>query len=182
MKRFWLIIGAGLLMTSPTQAWNGEVAVETPNNVMLLHADEGSDLRMDYYGAKGATLQQLRDAGDAFDFPALPAFGTVDMIHLPSLQVQHANGDQNLELHVTGYHTANDGSAIVHEFTLQDKLLPVTVKVYYKAYQTVDIIETWTDISHQEKKAITLKRYDSGHLTIRRGDVWLSHLHVYFAA
>ena len=35
----------------------------------------------------------------------------------------------------------------------------------------------WTEISHQEKKAVTLKRYDSGHLVVRRGDVWLTHLH-----
>jgi len=151
--------------------------VETPNTVLILHADEGKDLRMDYYGEKVATLQQLRDGGDAFDFSALPAFGTVDMIHLPALQVQHANGDQNLELHVTGYASINDGSAIIHEFTMQDKLLPVTVKLYYKANQKVDIIETWTEITHQEKKAVTLKRYDSGHLVIRRGDVWLTHLH-----
>ena len=158
-------------------AWSGDVVVATPNTAMVLHADEGKDLRMDYYGAKGFTLQQLRDAGDAFDFPVLPAFGTVDMIHLPALQIQHANGDQNLELQVTGYSSVNDGSAIVHTFTMQDKLLPVTVKICYKAYQKVDIIEMWTEISHQEKKAVTLKRYDSGHLVVRRGDVWLTHLH-----
>ena len=158
-------------------AWSGDVVVTTPNTAMVLHADEGKDLRMDYYGAKGFTLQQLRDAGDAFDFPVLPAFGTVDMIHLPALQIQHANGDQNLELQVTDYSSVNDGSAIVHIFTMQDKLLPVTVKVCYKAYQKVDIIEMWTEISHQEKKAVTLKRYDSGHLVVRRGDVWLTHLH-----
>ena len=78
---------------------------------------------------------------------------------------------------MTGYSSVNDGSAIVHTFTMQDKLLPVTVKICYKAYQKVDIIEMWTEISHQEKKAVTLKRYDSGHLVVRRGDVWLTHLH-----
>ena len=164
-------------MTFHLFAWSGEVRVETPNTVLILHADEGNDLCMDYYGSKVASLQQLRDAGDAFNFSALPAFGTVDMIHLPALQVQHANGDQNLELRVTGFDTVNDGSAIVYTFTMQDKLLPVTVKVFYKAYQKVDIIETWTEIAHQEKKAVTLKRYDSGHLVLRRGDVWLTHLH-----
>ena len=177
MNRLLLTIGTMFLAVPQLFAWSGDVVVTTPNTAMVLHADEGKDLRMDYYGAKGFSLQQLRDAGDAFDFSALPAFGTVDMIHLPALQIQHANGDQNLELHVTGYNTVNDGLAIVHEFTMQDKLLPVTVKLYYKAYQKVDIIEMWTEISHQEKKAVTLKRYDSGHLTIRRGDVWLTHLH-----
>ena len=177
MNRLLLTIGTMFLTVPQLFAWSGDVVVTTPNTAMVLHADEGKDLRMDYYGAKGFTLQQLRDAGDAFDFPVLPAFGTVDMIHLPALQIQHANGDQNLELQVTDYSSVNDGSAIVHIFTMQDKLLPVTVKICYKAYQKVDIIEMWTEISHQEKKAVTLKRYDSGHLVVRRGDVWLTHLH-----
>ena len=182
MNRFWLTLGAVLFVTLHLFAWSGEVRVETPNTVLILHADEGNDLRMDYYGSKVPSLQQLRDAGDAFNFSALPAFGTVDMIHLPALQVQHANGDQTRELQVTGYCSENDGNAVVHTFTLQDKLLPVTVKVFYKAYQKVDIIETWTEIAHQEKKAVTLKRYDSGHLVLRRGDVWLTHLHGDWAA
>lgn len=176
------MIGAMLLTAAHLSAWNGEVSIATPRTVLIVHADEGKDLRQDYYGPRVATLQQLRDAGSALDFPVLPAFGTVDMIHLPALQVEHANGDQNLELHVTGYNTVADGSAIVHEFTMRDKLLPVTVKVCYKAYQTVDVIETWTEMTHEEKKAITLKRYDSGHLTLRRGDVWLTHLHGDWAA
>ena len=177
MKKKLFVIGAMLLLNTSLHAWNGEVTVSTPNTVMILHAQEGEDLRMDYYGAKAASLKELRDAGDDFNFPALPAFGTVDMIHLPAIQVRHANGDQNLELHVTDYSSVSDGSAVVHTFTMKDKLLPVTVKVCFKAYHRVDIIEMWTEILHQEKSAITLKRYDSGHLTLRREQVWLTHLH-----
>ena len=158
-------------------AWSGDVTVETPNTRMLLHAEEGQDLRMAYFGEPAATMQELRDAGDDFNFPALPAFGTVDMIHLPAIQVQHANGDQNLELQVTGYERREQERAVVHVFTLADKLQPVTVRVCYKAYRAVDVIETWTEISHAEKKDILLKRFDSGHLTLRRGDAWLTHLH-----
>ena len=58
---------------------------------------------MAYFGDKTASLKELRDAGDDLNFPALPAFGTVDAIHLPAIQVEHAGGDQNLELQVTDY-------------------------------------------------------------------------------
>ena len=178
-----IISGAMLLATTlPTLAWQGDVTVETPGMKMLLHAVEGQDLRMAYFGAKTATMQELLDAGNDLNFPALTAFGTVDVIHLPAIQVEHANGDQNLELQVTDYSTADDGSAVIHVFTMTDKLLPVTVKLYYKAYNKVDVIETWTSIEHQEKRPITLKRYDSGHLALRQGDVWLTHLHGDWAA
>ena len=182
MRRLILSIGAMLITATHLSAWNGEVVVSTPNTAMVLHANEGEDLRMDYYGTKAVSLQELRDAGADYNFPALPAFGTVDMIHLPAIQVQHANGDQNLELKVSDYSVSDNGRSVVHTFTMQDKLLPVTVKVFYKAYKNVDIIETWTEISHAEKKTVTLKRYDSGHLVVRRGDVWLTHMHGDWAA
>ena len=176
MKKTFL--GALLLLSStPLLAWQGEVAIETPNTQLLLSAWEGGDLRQSYYGDKSATLQQLRDAGDDLSFHCLPTFGSVGATHLPALQVQHMDGDQNLELQVTDYRADDDGRAVVHTFTMQDKVMPVTVKLFYKAYKYVDIIETWSEISHQEKKAVTLNRYDSGHLVLRQGDVWVTHLH-----
>ena len=172
------ILGALMLLAAtPLLAWQGEVAIETPNTRLLLTAWEGGDLRQSYYGDKSATLQQLRDAGDDLSFEALPTFGSVGASHLPALQVQHMDGDQNLELQVTDYSTTDDGRAVVHTFTMHDKLMPITVKLFYKAYKHVDVIETWTEITHQEKKAITLNRYDSGHLVLRQGDVWVTHLH-----
>ena len=171
-----------LMLAIPAFAWNGELTIQTPNTQMLLHAWEGGDLRMAYYGDRTATLQQLRDAGDDLNFSAMPAFGTVDAIEAPALQIQHADGDQNLELKVDNVETRSEGNATVTIITMSDKLQPVTVRVFYKAYKQVDIIETWTEISHQEKKAVTLKRFDSGHLTFRQGNVWLTHLHGNWAA
>ena len=166
----------------PALAWEGQVTVSTPNTQMLLHAHEGHDLRLDYYGPRVCTAAELRDAGAATDFAALPAFGTVDMAQLPAIQVQHSDGDLNLELKVDSYEQRTEGNAIVHCFTMRDKLQPVTVRLYYKAYQRVDIIETWTEIFNGEKKAISLKRFDSGHIVFRQNDVWMTHMHGSWAA
>ena len=178
MKRLLLVLGAAWLLVVPkASAWEGQVTVSTPNTSMVLHANEGEDLRMDYYGTSLLNVTQLKEAGSDLNFAALPTFGTIDMIHLPALQVQHTDGDLNLELKVEGYELKEEANAKVHIFTMKDQLKPVTVKVFYKAYNKVDIIETWTEISHNEKGSIILKRFDSGHLTIRRDDVWLTHLH-----
>lgn len=178
MKRLLFVLGAAWLLVVPkASAWEGQVTVSTPNTSMVLHANEGEDLRMDYYGTSLLNVTQLKEAGSDLNFAALPTFGTIDMIHLPALQVQHTDGDLNLELKVEGYELKEEANAKVHIFTMKDQLKPVTVKVFYKAYNKVDIIETWTEISHSEKGSIILKRFDSGHLTIRRDDVWLTHLH-----
>lgn len=181
MKRFILFL-LPLISTLSISAWSGDVAIETPGTMLIVHAREGGDLRMAYYGTRATTMQQLRDAGADLNSPALPAFGTVDMVMLPALQVLHSDGDLNLELTVDSYEVKADDAATVHIFTMHDKLQPVTIRLFYKAYTRVDIIETWTEIENAEKKPITLKRYDSGHLVVRQGDVWITHMHGNWAA
>ena len=181
MKRLFLLL-LPLMGTLSAAAWSGDVSIETPNTMLILHAGEGQDLRMAYYGPRVTSLQELRDAGADLNSSALPAFGTVDMVGLPALQVLHADGDLNLELRVDNYEVKAESASKTHIFTMQDKLQPVTVKVFYKAYDRVDIIETWTEIVNAEKKAITLKRYDSGHLVLRQGNVWITHMHGNWAA
>lgn len=181
MKRFILFL-LPLISTLSISAWSGDVSIETPGTMLIVHAREGGDLRMAYYGTRATTMQQLRDAGADLNSPALPAFGTVDMVMLPALQVLHSDGDLNLELTVDSYEVKADDAATVHIFTMHDKLQPVTIRLFYKAYTRVDIIETWTEIENAEKKPITLKRYDSGHLVVRQGDVWITHMHGNWAA
>ena len=181
MKRLILLL-LPFMGTLSVAAWSGDVSIETPNTMLVLHAREGQDLRMAYYGPRVTCLQELRDAGADLNSSALPAFGTVDMVQLPALQVLHADGDLNLELKVEEYEVKAESASKTHIFTMQDKLQPVRVKVFYKAYDRVDIIETWTEIENAEKKAITLKRYDSGHLVLRQGDVWITHMHGNWAA
>lgn len=181
MKRFILFL-LPLISTLSISAWSGDVSIETPGTMLIVHAREGGDLRIAYYGTRATTMQQLRDAGADLNSPALPAFGTVDMVMLPALQVLHSDGDLNLELTVDSYEVKADDAATVHIFTMHDKLQPVTIRLFYKAYTRVDIIETWTEIENAEKKPITLKRYDSGHLVVRQGDVWITHMHGNWAA
>ena len=182
MKKRLCLLLLSFMATLSAAAWSGDAIIETPNTMLILHAQEGGDLHTAYYGARVTNLQQLRDAGADLNASALPAFGTVDMVQLPALQVLHADGDLCLELQTTGYESHAEGDAQVHIFTMHDKLQPITVKVFYKAYKGVDIIETWTEIENGEKKPVTLKRYDSGHLVLRQGDVWITHLHGNWAA
>ncbi len=171
-----------LLGSLHAYAWQGKIEINTPNTTLLLKANEGKDLCMTYYGAKLANPWQIIDAGGDLNFSAMPTFGTVDMINPPALQVAHADGDLNLELQVDEVESRQESNAQLTVITMSDKLKPFTVKVCYKAYNNVDIIETWTEIVHREKRAITLKRFDSGHLTIRRDNVWITHLHGNWAA
>ena len=177
-----LLIGLISFMAGVCATAQKLTVISTPRTSIVVKTDKSGELRMVYYGEKIDNAQMLVDAGDDLDFAALPTVGQVDMIHLPALQVQHADGDLNTELKVEGMESKDDARATTYIFTLKDKLQPLTVKLFYKAYKQVDVIETWTEITNNEKRTVTLKRYDSAHLAMRQGDVWLTHLHGDWAA
>ena len=168
-----------MMSALPTWAWKGDIVVSTPKTSLVLHANEGGSLRFSYFGEKLTSneISQLKGTSMDLNQAAYPAFGQHDMLDLPAIQVLHADGQWTLYPTVDDVTTQTEGNATVTTITMTDKQYPVTLKVFYKAYSTVDMIETWTEITHREKKAITLKRYDSGHLAIPQGNLYMIHMH-----
>ena len=168
-----------MMSVLPTWAWKGDIVVSTPKTSLVLHAYEGGSLRFSYFGEKltPSEVSQLKGTSMDLNQAAYPAFGQHDMLDLPAIQVLHADGQWTLYPTVDDVTTQTEGNATVTTITMTDKQYPVTLKVFYKAYSTVDMIETWTEITHREKKAITLKRYDSGHLAIPQGNLYMIHMH-----
>ena len=159
-------------------AWEGNVLVSTPHTSLLLHAGEGQDLRFAYFGDRieESQIHQIHDAWDGLNRTAYPTFGQPPH-QIFALQAVHADGNWTTDLTVDKVETSTLDNAKLTAITLKDKVYPFQVRLYYKAYNDIDMIETWSEISHTEKKTVVLKRFDSGHFLIRRGDVWISHLH-----
>jgi len=171
-------------MTVPVLA--ASYTLQTPKMQLVLDATEGQELQVLYFGDKSASLADISNQLSAISSQpsvALPVFGDIDMIHLPALQVQHADGDLSLNLRVTKVEQQKNVNYQLSIIYLRDQLRPVTVRICYKAWHDVDIIETWTEIEHHEKQPIVLKRFDSGYLHFGEGEqVWLTHLHGDWAA
>ncbi len=155
------------------------VMIQTPHTTMVIKADKGQELRQAYYGDRitEAEAAQLAEAGIDLNTAAYPTFGQTDMVQLPALQVVHTDGQLVLYPTVDQVSASKEGNGTVTTITMTDKKYPVTVKVFYKTYSSCDIIETWTEISHREKKAIRLQRFDSGHLAFPQGNAWMMHYH-----
>ena len=155
------------------------VMIQTPHTTMVIKADKGQELRQAYYGDRitEAEAAQLAEAGIDLNTAAYPAFGQTDMVQLPALQVVHTDGQLVLYPTVDQVSASKEGNGNVTTITMTDKKYPVTVKVFYKTYSSCDVIETWTEISHREKKAIRLQRFDSGHLAFPQGNAWMMHYH-----
>lgn len=155
------------------------VMIQTPHTTMVIKADKGQELRQAYYGDRitEAEAAQLAEAGIDLNTAAYPTFGQSDMVQLPALQVVHTDGQLVLYPTVDQVSALKEGNGTVTTITMTDKKYPVTVKVFYKTYSSCDVIETWTEISHREKKAIRLQRFDSGHLAFPQGNAWMMHYH-----
>ncbi|MCM1177146.1 MAG: alpha-galactosidase [Bacteroides sp.] len=153
-----------------------QLRVTTPSTELLLDATEGQTLKVLYFGASltPSDLESVRQAG--FNgHNAYPAYG----LNCPAeaaFAATYPDGNMSTDLRVVSCSQKTENGSQLTEVLLKDTVYPLAVKLYWRAYQDVDMIETWTEIENQGKKPVTLTRFDSGFLPVRRGEVWLSHL------
>ena len=171
-----------ILMVAAVAAASAQVRITTPNTELVLKADQGSELQIQYFGSRLSDADaKVLEAAGVPNHNAYQPYG-IWCASEASLGVTHADGNLSTVLKVEGVTTEDEPTAKVTRIKLKDTVYPFYVTVCYRAYQDVDMIETWTEIRNLEKKPVTLTRFDSGYLPIRVGDVWVSHLHGTWAA
>lgn len=173
-NRFCMLAGALALMSVATAA---PIEVATPNTALVIDTVGGGELKQLYYGDRlsAADLAIITDAGGA-SYAAYPVYG-MNCQGETALAVKHADGNMSLQMTVRKITTETEGNATVTRVSMKDRVYPFYVDVCYKAYKDVDVIETWTEIRHDEKGTVVLNQFASGYLPIRRGTVWLSSLY-----
>ncbi len=176
-KRFALFAG-NLISVAALLAQT--VFISTPNTSLVVSAPQGGELKYMYYGNKLSPNDSQYFSGEK---PAMPAMGNVYPaygMNCPvetALAVKHADGNMTLQLAVDKVSTREEADAVVTVIELKDKVYPFFVRVCYKTYENSDVIETWSEIEHKEKKPVLLNQFASAYLPIRRGNVWISHLY-----
>ena len=159
-----------------------QVRIATPGTELVLKAEKGSELQIQYFGGRLSDADaKVLEAAGVPNHNAYQPYG-IWCSWESALEVTHADGNMSTVLRVESVSTEDEPTAKVTRIKLKDTVYPFYVTVCYRAYQDVDMIETWTEIQNLEKKTVTLTRFDSGYLPIRVGDVWVSHLHGTWAA
>ena len=163
----------GMLLAASMTVQAEQVTVQTKCITMVLNVDNGKQPQYVYFGSRLsdydlANLQMPRNGR----MDAYPAYGQNTPAEA-ALAMRHSDGNMSTELVATGVERQGD----VTRIHLKDPVYPITVDLCYKAYQDVDMIETWTEIKNGEQKPVTLTQFASISLPIRRGNVWLSHFY-----
>lgn len=93
----------------------------------------------------------------------------------PAVHVVHADGNPSTLLKYVS-HTERQTEPGVQEVvvTLRDEVYPLTVDLHYIAYDPVDVIRTFAEIRHQEKKPVVLHQYASSLLHLDRERYFLT--------
>ena len=176
MKRFFVctLLCSALLNAKFLRA--EEILLSTHTSSLLITADIGQTPRFRYFGPRLSQSTPVFDSGMALYEPLYPEFGA-QCARETALQVTHNDGNMSLELIVEAVRRESRDGGEITAIDTRDKFYPFYVTICYKTYPDCDVIETWTEIRHKEKKPVTLYRFASASLPMRRSDNWLSHLH-----
>ena len=175
MKKVFLFSILSLL--SATMAFAEQVVIQTKNMTMALEVNNGKQPTYLYFGSKlnANELGHLQYPTNG-RMEVYPAHG----LNTPAedaFAMKHIDGNMSTALVATGVEKTEEAHATVTTIHTKDAVYPINVDIKYRAYKDVDMIETWTEITNNEKGTVTLTTFASACLPIRRGEVWLSHLY-----
>lgn len=153
------------------------IDISTPSTSMLLDAKPGAPLEILYFGAPLSQNDITSVAASSAPREAYPVYGDFPEREYAMAAVM-PDGNMTLRLCVSGEpstETAPDG-AIITAIPMADPQYPLKVVAKYRTYPGDDIIEAWVEAVNTGKKPLTLTRFDSSCLPLRKGDVWISTL------
>ena len=160
------------------------IRISTDNTDLVLQVTENGRLYQTYLGEKllhESDLKkldwQIHPASDASVSPrgweVCSGSGNEDFFE-PALGVTHADGNASTWLYYVSSSTKAVEGGTQTDIHLRDDKYPVNVTLHYVAYEKEDVIKTWSEISHQEKKPVQLFRYASTMLYFNRPAYYLT--------
>lgn len=92
----------------------------------------------------------------------------------PALGITHADGNMTTYLYYVDSSQEPVPGGMHTRINLKDDKYPFNVTLNYVAYPKENVIKTWSEISHQEKKPVTMSQYASAMLYFNEPQYWLT--------
>jgi alpha-galactosidase len=169
-----ILVATALLLQLSLQAQLSQpIVIETKNAAMVLTAGNNMRVTQAYLGKKLSSSEyaQLKGGREIY------LTAGMDNQFEPSIRVIHTDGNPSLELKYVSHKTTVNGNTSNTDIVLKDPVYPVEVIVHYASYFNEDVIKTWTEIKHKEKKPVLLTQYASSVIHFTANDYWLTQFH-----
>lgn len=148
------------------------IKIETERTSLIYQVADNGRLYQKYLGKKlhhDSDIQYLPQGTEAY-----LTHGMEDYFE-PAIHIHHNDYNSSLLLKYVDHSSNNTGNGINETvITLKDDKYPVTVKLHYVAYDKENIIRTFTEISHEEKKPVILSKYASSMLHLNSSKYFLT--------
>ena len=148
------------------------IQIHTDNSSLIFRVADNGRLYQSYLGKKlnhEADISHLPQGTEAYI-----THGMEDYFE-PAIHILHNDGNPSLLLKYVSHETKAVSQGVNETIiTLGDDKYPVTVKLHYVTYPAEDIIKTYTEISHKEKKPVVLHQYASSMLHLNRAKYYLT--------
>ncbi|MBS1306510.1 alpha-galactosidase [Bacteroides clarus] len=163
---------------------NKTIRISTKDTDLILQVGENGRLYQTYLGEKLLREQDLQHfqwnihAGSDGSvskrgWEVYSGSGNEDFFE-PAISITHHDGNPSTILYyVSSSDKAVEGGTET-TILLRDDRYPVEVTLHYIAYPKENIIKTWSEIRHQEKKPVTLSSYASTMLYFNNSGYYLT--------
>lgn len=165
---------AGLLCLSGT-AYAIEkpvIKIETGSTSLIYRVGDNGRLYQCYLGKRLNHEKDINHLSQGTE--AYITHGMEDYFE-PALHIVHNDGNPSTLLKYVSHDTQKLSEGVTETvITLADDQYPVTVKMHYVTYADENIIKSFTEISHREKKPVMLHKYASSLLHLNRSKYFLT--------
>lgn len=182
---FSVVLSVAAIFSAGAQSGDRNIIrIATDNTDLVLEVGPNKRVYQTYLGPKlmfESDMQNLswsQHAGSdgsvsTRGWEAYSASGNEDFFE-PALGITHADGNMTTYLYYVDSSQEEVPGGVHTRINLKDDQYPVNVTLNYVAYPKENVIKTWTEISHQEKKPITMSQYASAMLYFNEPQYWLT--------
>lgn len=160
------------------------IRISTDNTDLILQVAPNGRLYQTYFGQKLLHEEEIRNfswnirAGSdgsvsARGWEVYSGSGNEDYFE-PAIAILHNDGNPSTVLYYQSceIHPVEGGTETA--ISLRDDQYPVDVTLHYVAYEKENVIKTWSEIRHQEKKPVVLSAYASTMLYFDNSSYYLT--------
>ena len=184
MKKFLVTILACAALSYAHATDNKIIRISTDNTDLVLQVGENGRLYQTYLGDKLLHERELSNfhwnihAGSDGSvskrgWEVYSGSGNEDYFE-PAIGITHNDGNPSTILYYVSSSSKPVEEGTQTEIKLRDNQYPVDVTLYYVAYPKENVIKTWSEITHREKKPIILSTYASTMLYFNNSAYYLT--------
>lgn len=139
------------------------IRISTDNTDLIFSVGSDGRLYQAYLGNKLLHDEDLKNLDAAKRWEIYPGSGAEDYFE-PALAITHHDGNMTTILKYVSAESRPVEGGVETLIQLRDEQYPVNVTLHYIAYPKENILKTWSEIRHEEKKPVVLSRYASAML------------------